>query len=89
MERSRLEQMSSQELHRRAIDVAKMRGDASFMWELVKAIPAAQAAVGNVDEAQLDVMSLNSLLSDVLRGGETELAEGLRPLYVDYLAEHA
>jgi hypothetical protein len=88
MERARLEEMSSQELHERALEVAKKRADAGFMWELVKAIPAAQAAVGNLDEARLDVMSLNSLLSDVVHGGDTELARGLRPLYIDYLAEH-
>lgn len=86
MERAELEKLSSQELHERAMIEARRRVDVGFLWSIVKTVPAAQAAAGNLDEAETDIASMTSLLTDVMNAGEPEVADALRPVYVDYLA---
>ena len=84
-----LESLSSKELHDRAISEAKRHLDVRFLWRLLQAIPAAEAAVGEQDEAEADVMSLTARFNDLTHSGEGELAEALRPLYIEYLRERA
>lgn len=86
--REELEQLSSEELHDRALDAAKRRVDVGFFWKLLRAVPAAEAATGHLDEAESDVFSLFGHLNDVRKSGEGDIADALRPLYVEYLAEH-
>ena len=88
METQELENLSSSELHDRAVHTAVKHLDAGFLWKLVKAIPAAEAAGGHVGEAEADVMSVARLLSDLVHSGEGDIAEELRPLYLDYLTKH-
>ncbi len=85
-----LEKLSSKELHDRASRLAERRLDIGYLWRLVKAIPAAEAAAGRVDKAEADigVGDLMPLLSDLDHSGEGALADALRPLYIDYLLEH-
>jgi hypothetical protein len=90
MSREELEQLSSKELHDRAVKHAAMHGDVKFLWSLIKSVPAAEAAAGHMDEARSDVVSLSSLLTDVVHSGdESEVADLLRPLYIDYLERHS
>ena len=49
---------------------------------------AAEAAAGEVEEAQADVRSGIARLNDLRDVGEGKLGEALRPLYIDYLAKH-
>jgi hypothetical protein len=77
--------LSSKELHDRAISEAMKHVDVGFFWRLFEAIPAAEAAVGERDEAEQDVMTLRGRLNDLTRSGEGELADALRPLYIEYL----
>jgi hypothetical protein len=86
--REELEALSSEELHDRAVDLAKHRADVRFFWRLLRALPAAEASVGEIDEARSDVQSLYGHLDDLRHSGEGEVADALRPLYVEYLAEH-
>jgi hypothetical protein len=85
-DRATLEALSAKELHDRAIAQAARSVDVGFFWRLFQALPAAEAAVGEQDEAEQDVMTLRGKLNDLTHSGEGELAEALRPLYVDYLA---
>jgi hypothetical protein len=87
-EREELEKLSTHELHDRAMSHARHHLDVGFLWDLVKAVPVAEAAAGHRGEAEADVISLSSLITDVLHSDEPEVAEQLRPLYIDYLAEH-
>jgi hypothetical protein len=87
--REELERLSTKELHDRAMSVARHHVDVGFLWRLIKTVPAAEAAAGDLDDANADIVSLSSLLSDVVHSGEDELGDALRPLYIDYLAEHA
>jgi hypothetical protein len=90
MEREALEALPSRELHDRAVSHAVKHLNVSFLWELISAVPAAEAAAGHMGEARSDVMSLRSLLTDTFnQDNEGELAEALRPLYLDYLEKHA
>lgn len=83
-----LEQLSTQELHDRAMSHARHHLDIGFLWHLIKSVPVAEAAAGHQGESEADVVSLTSLITDVLHTEEAEVAEQLRPLYIDYLAEH-
>jgi hypothetical protein len=88
MERAELERLSSEELHDRAIKRAVHHADVGFLWRLIKAVPVAEASAGHIDEAEADVVSLSSLITDVVTSGdEPEVRDALRPFYLDYLSE--
>jgi hypothetical protein len=88
VERAELEMQSSQELHEAAVSRAVKHADVGFLWSLVKALPAAEAASGNVRAAEGDIISVSALLSDAMSADEGRLADALRPLYIDYLEKH-
>jgi hypothetical protein len=87
--REELEALSSAELHDRAVHRALRHMDVSFLWELLRALPASEAARGHTDMAAADISSVSAMISDVMGSGEGETAEALRPLYLDYLGKHA
>ena len=83
--REELEALSSKELHDRAFAHAMKHVDVGFFWNLLRALPAAEAAIGEEEEAEQDVMTLRGRLNDLTHSGEGELADALRPLYIEYL----
>jgi hypothetical protein len=88
MDRTELEGLSSKELHEAAVGRAVRHADLGFLWSLVKALPAAEVAAGNVRAAEGDLISVSALLSDVMSADEGNLADALRPLYIEYLEKH-
>jgi hypothetical protein len=82
-----LENLTSKELHDRALDRAVRHLDVGFLWRLTKTIPAAQAAAGHPDQAGADVSHLSSILNELAHSGEGEVADELRPLYIEYLRD--
>jgi len=86
--RDELEALSSRELHDMAVRRALHHLDVEFLWELLRAIPAAEASEGHDVEAGRDVTHLSVLLDDAIDSGQGDLAEALRPLYLDYLEKH-
>lgn len=84
-----LEKLSSKELHDRAVKSAVRHGDVKFLWELLKSIPAAEAAAGNLGESELDVKYVLPMLDDYVHAGEGDIAEVLRPMYIDYLVKRS
>ena len=87
-DREALEGLSAAELHDRATRLAWRRLDVGFLWHLLSTIPEARAAVGDEDRSEIDILRPLALLNDLVDADRGELAEGLRPLYVDYLVEH-
>jgi hypothetical protein len=86
--RDELDALSSRELHDLAVRRALHHVDVEFLWQLLRAIPAAEAAEGNVSEAGRDVTHLSVLIDDAIDSGDGDVAEALRPLYLDYLLRH-
>ncbi|MEX2101951.1 MAG: hypothetical protein WEA54_05370 [Actinomycetota bacterium] len=86
--RSELEQLPPDELADRALSLARHRLDVRFLWGLVRTIPEAEVAAGNMEESKADVMWLSALLNDLGRADAGDLAEALRPYYLDYLDKH-
>ncbi len=84
-----LEELSTQELHDRAVRRAERHVDVGFFWRLLKLIPAAEAISGDEGEAEYDLQFAKGKLYDALHSGEGELGEALRPVFIDYLREHA
>lgn len=87
--RDELDALQTRELHDRALAVAKRRVDVGFLWRLIEALPVAEAAVGDDQRSKVDVMRPLALINDLFDSGEGDLGEALRPMYVDYLEEHA
>ena len=88
-DRAELDALSSHELHDRAVDIAKHKLDVGFFWRLLKSVPAAEASIGDIDEAENDITTLLGRLNDLKDSGEGELADALRPLYIEYLQQHS
>ena len=87
--REELDALSSKELHDRAFSEAMRHVDVGFFWQLLRALPAAEAAIGQDEEAEQDVMTLRGRLNDLTHSGEGELADALRPLYIEYLLKRS
>ena len=87
-DRAQLEQLTSAELHDRATRLAWRRLDVAFLWHLLSTIPEARAAAGEEDRSEIDIMRPLALLNDLVDADRGELADALRPLYIDYLEKH-
>lgn len=83
-----LDALSSRELHDRAVRRALHHADVAFLWRLLRAIPAAEAMEGDIGESEADATKLSALIADAFGSGEGEIADELRPLYIDYLVKH-
>jgi hypothetical protein len=83
-----LEALSSEELHDLAVKRAKRHFDAKFFWDLMKYLPTAEAAAGEMDEAETDVLRLSAHADDIAESGKGEVGELMRPFYIEYLAKH-
>jgi hypothetical protein len=83
-----LDSLSSRELHDLAVRRALHHADVEFLWELLRAIPAAEASEGHDEEAGRDISKVSALIGDAIDSGKGDEAEALRPLYLDYLTRH-
>jgi hypothetical protein len=83
-----LDDLSTHELHDRAVARAERHMDVKFFWNLLKLIPAAEAVSGDTGEAEYDVQFAKGKILDALHSGEGELGEALRPVFIDYLRKH-
>jgi hypothetical protein len=87
--RDELDALSSRELHNLAVRRALHHVDVEFLWQLLRAIPAAEASEGHTSEAGRDVTHLSVLIDDAIDAGDGDVAGALRPLYLDYLIKHS
>jgi hypothetical protein len=83
-----LDALSSKELHDLAVHHARRHFDVKFYWRLMERLPVAEAAAGKLDEADADLESTLAHVDDVTDAGEGEVADLLRPFYLEYLREH-
>jgi hypothetical protein len=83
-----LERLSSAELHDLAVRRARRHLDVRFFWNLMEVLPTAEAAAGDMEDAEADVQRLSAHVDDVTESGQGEVAELLRPFYLDYLRRH-
>jgi hypothetical protein len=83
-----LEALSSKELHDLAVHRARRHLDVGFFWQLIQVLPVAEAQAGDLVEAEADAGTLRAHLDDVTDSGKGEVAELLRPFYLDYLRKH-
>ena len=83
-----LDALSSEQLHDLAVSRAKRHVDVRFFWQLVETLPAAEAAVGKMDEAETNILKLSAHVDDVAESGKGDVGEAMRPFYLDYLRRH-
>jgi hypothetical protein len=84
--RAELEALPIKDLHDRAIETARKHLDVGFLWDLVKALPVAEEAIGDDQRSKVDIMRPLALINDFLYDTDSgQLGEALRPMYVEYL----
>jgi hypothetical protein len=83
-----LNALPARELHDRAVKYAEHHADIKFFFDLLETLPAAEVATGNVDQATADIFKVGSLVHDLFHADDGQLAETLRPFYIDYLLKH-
>jgi hypothetical protein len=83
-----LDELSTHELHDRAVARAERHLDVGFFWTLLKLVPAGEALSGDEGEAEYDVQFAKGKIYDALHSGEGQLGEALRPVFIDYLRKH-
>src|SRR3954464_13667708 len=83
-----LEALSSKELHDLAVGRAKRHLDVKFLYRLMQVLRAAGAAAGETGEMEADVMKISGHIDDLTESGRGEVAENLRPFYLEYLRQH-
>jgi hypothetical protein len=83
-----LDRVDSSTLHDLAVSRAKRHLDVRFFWNLIEVLPAAEASVGELGEAEDDVDHLTAHVNDLTDAGRGPTADALRPFYIDYLRRH-
>jgi hypothetical protein len=83
-----LDRLSSKELHDLAVHRARRHVDVKFYWRLMQYLPLAQTAEGKDEDAEVDLEFSLAHIDDVTDSGEGEVANDLRPFYLEYLREH-
>jgi hypothetical protein len=83
-----LEELSSPELHDLAVHRARRHLDVRFFWRLMEVLPAAEVAAGELEDAEADLQRMSAHVDDLTDSGRGEVAEQLRPLYLEYLRRH-
>jgi hypothetical protein len=83
-----LEQLTTAELHDLAVRRALRHLDIGFFWRLMEVLPVAEAGAGELREAEADIATIRAHLDDITDSGRGEVAELLRPFYIDYLKRH-
>ena len=83
-----LEALTSEQLHDLAVKRARHHLDAKFFWDLMRFLPSAEAAAGEMDLAETDVMRLSAHADDVADSGKGEVCDLMRPFYIEYLTKH-
>jgi len=87
-DRDALERLTSAELHDLAVGRARRHLDVAFFWHLMQLVPVAETAAGDFVAAQDDMQRISAHVDDVTESGRGEVADLLRPFYVDYLEKH-
>jgi hypothetical protein len=83
-----LDSLPSDELRRRAFKVAARRRDVRFFWSLLEMVPAGEASEGRPEKLANDVESSRTWLDDFLSPAHP-IQEAMRPVFIDYLEQHA
>jgi len=83
-----LDALPTKQLHDLAVHRATTHADIRFFWRLVRTLPAVEAASGELEEADADIQTTVAHIDDLTSSGEGEVAELLRPFYLDYLRQH-
>jgi len=84
-DRDALEALSSQELHDRAVHRAVRHLDVGFLWQLLREIPEGEAVAGHLDQTAADATQLSAVIDDAFGHENADVADALRPIYLDYL----
>jgi hypothetical protein len=83
-----LDALSSKQLHDLAVKRARRHLDAKFFYRLMKLLPVAESAAGEYGKSDDDMLRMSAHFDDVTDSGEGEVADLMRPYYIEYLRDH-
>lgn len=84
IDREDLESSPTGQLQEQAIGFAKANGDLDWLWGLLRAIPATEGEVGDLEDSGMDIASTVSAINGYLRS-DRSASDGLRNTYIDYI----
>lgn len=88
-----LDELSTEELRRRAFALAEQRRDVGFFWDLVRHLPPSAAVAGedaSAGHVTASIAEAIELLRELFgKGGFGEAEPLLRARFLDYLRAHA
>jgi hypothetical protein len=83
-----LDALSSKQLHDLAVKRARRHLDAKFFYRLMKMLPVAESAAGQYEKSDDDMLRVSAHFDDITNSGEGEVADLMRPYYIEYLRDH-
>jgi hypothetical protein len=83
-----LDALSSHEIHDLAVKRARRHLDARFFYDMMKLLPVAEAGAGEYEKSENDILRMSAHVDDVTDSGKGEVAELMRPFYLEYLRKH-
>ncbi len=83
-----LDALSSKQLHDLAVKRARRHLDAKFFYRLMKMLPVAESAAGQYEKSDDDMLRASAHFDDITNSGEGEVADLMRPYYIEYLRDH-
>ena len=83
-----LDALTSKQLHDLAVKRARRHLDAKFFYRLMKMLPVAESAAGNYEKSDDDMLRVSAHFDDVTDSGEGEVADLMRPYYIEDLRDH-
>ena len=83
-----LDALSAKELHDLALNRARRHFDVRFYWRLLQILPMAETVAGKYEDVEQDLDTTLGHIDDLTDAGQGEVAEQLRPFYIDYLRDH-
>ena len=83
-----LDALSSKQLHDLAVKRARRHLDAKFFYRLMKLLPVAESAAGQYEKSDDDMLRVSAHFDDITNSGEGEVADLMRPYYIEYLRDH-
>ena len=86
IDREDLESSPTGQLQEQAIGFAKANADLDWLWSLLRAIPATEGEIGDLEDSGMDIAATVSAINGYLRA-DRGASDGLRPAYVDYILE--
>lgn len=86
IDREDLESSPTGQLQEQAIGFAKANDDLDWLWSMLRAIPATDGELGDLEDSEMDIAATVSAINGYLRA-DRSVPDALRSQFIDYILE--